>query len=306
MSNEAAQYVPGFEANLKLMPQQANSRLVQGVLADLNHTKPGTLFNADDLDVDNEPELEVTTRIPNSPEGEFNHLRRVGFFKAFQKGKFLEDLEVVRMLEDPTSAGMASMMNAKHRATDDFIIDGMFAPSRNGQNGETAVAFPGANIIDVTDRSFLHDAEVVPGSGNLPLTIGKLIAAKVRLDETELEGDRFFACSAVQLGNLLSSTPATSSDYANVKRLAEGDTNTFMGFTFIRSQRLKSPAANVRRCAAWIKDALQYKERPIKNARITQREDKSYRWYAYYEVERGMVRRYDAGVLGVDCAENVF
>jgi len=34
MSNEAAQYVPGFEANLKLMPQQANSRLVQGVLAD--------------------------------------------------------------------------------------------------------------------------------------------------------------------------------------------------------------------------------------------------------------------------------
>lgn len=306
MSNEAAQYIPGFSANLKLMPQQSNARLVQGVQADMNYTKPGTLFNADDIDVDNEPELEVTERIPNSPEGSFNHLRRVGFFRPFQKGKFLEDLEVVRMLEDPTSADMASMMNAKNRATDDFIVANMFAPSRNGQNGENSVNFPAANVIAVDDRSFIHDAEVLPANGNLPLTIGKLITAKVRLDQSELEGPRYFACSAVQLGNLLSSTPATSSDYASVKRLAEGDTDTFMGFTFIRSERLALAASNVRACAAWIKDAIQYKERPIKNAKITQREDKSFRWYAYYELERGMCRRYDAGVLQVNCAENVF
>jgi hypothetical protein len=305
MSNEATQYVPGFMANLRLSPQQMEKRFIGAVDADLSHTAPGTLFNADDIGVANGNEVTVTGRAPPTPEGFADHKRRVGFFEAKANQRWIETLEKVRMLVDPTNPIMESMMAEKNRGSDDRIIQGLFENSRNGQNGETSTAFPAAQIIAVDNRDFIHDAEVLPGSGNLPLTVGKLIKAKIMLDQSELEGERYFACSSIQLGNLLSSTPVTSADYNTIGALAAGKTDDFMGFKFIRSERL-TVATNIRRCAAWVKPAIQYKERPITNAQLTQRADRSYRWQAYYEVERGCLRRYDEGVVQVLCTEVVF
>jgi hypothetical protein len=303
MSNEADQYVPGFVANLRLKPQQTASRLVSCVDADLNYTTPGKLFNADDIDADDD-EVEVVTRAPNSPESFANHLRRVGFLKSSAKGRFIESLDKVRMLTDPTNTVMAGMMATKNRASDDKIIEGLFGSSYNGENGTTVTAFPSAQVIAVDNRDFLHDAESVPASGNLPLTVGKLIKAKVMLDQSEIEGQRYFGASAIQLGNLLATTAVTSADYNGIKALVNGETNTFMGFTFVRSERFPV-ASSIRSCAAWIKGAMQYRERPIENARIAQRPDRSFRWYAYYEVERGSLRRYDTAVVKVNCSEVV-
>lgn len=303
MSNEADQYVPGFVANLQLKPQQTASRLVHCVDADLAYTTPGKLFNADDIGEDDD-ETEVVGRAPVSPESFADHQRRVGFLKSMAKGRFIESLDKVRMITDPTNKIMAGMMATKNRATDDKIIEGLFGSSYNGENGTTVTGFPSGQVIAVDNRDFLHDAESVAGSGNLPLTVGKLIKAKVMLDQSEIEGERYFAASAIQLGNLLATTPVTSSDYNSIKALNAGETNTFMGFTFKRTERLPV-ASNIRSCAAWIKPALQYRERPIVIARITERSDRSYRWYAYYEVERGSLRRYDEGVVKVNCSEVV-
>lgn len=305
MSNEAQHYVPGFTANLMLAPGQNEARLVSCVMADLSHTAPGKMFNADDITQDDE-EVEVVGRAPVSPESFANHVRRVGFFKASAKGRFLESLEVARMMQDPANTVMAGMMATKQRATDDNIIAlGLFGSAREGESGETTVAFPAGQVIAVDNRDFIHDAETLPGSGNLPLTLGKIIKSKVMLDQSEIPGRRYFGCSAVQLGNLLSSTPGTNSDYQAVKALVNGEIDTFMGFKFVRSERFPL-ASNIRDCAAWIDAAVTYKERPIENASITRRADRSNRWYAYYEVERGAVRRYDTGVIKVRCAENVF
>lgn len=298
-------YVQGFVANLSLVPQQTESRLVSCVTADLGYTGAGKMFNADDIG-DDDDEQEVNTRAPDSPESFSEHQRRVGFFKAYQKGRFVDNLDVVRMLQDPTNTVMAGMMATKRRATDDRIIAAFNADVREGENGENTVAFPSSQIIAASNRDFLHDAEVVPGSGALPLTVGKLIKARTMLDASEVEGQSFFGATAHQLGNLLSSTPATSSDYNTIKALAGGETNSFMGFTFVRTERLKIVAANVRGCFAWKKTAMIYKERPIQNAWIKPRLDKSGRLYAYYEVERGAVRHYDKGVIQVNCAEDVF
>lgn len=304
MSQEAQHYTPGFIANLQLAPGQNESRLVNGVLADLNHTTPGKLFNADDIGQDDDEE-EIVGRAPPSPEGYARHVRRVGSFRSFGSGRFIETLEKVRMLEDPSNTIMASMMSKKKRGTDRSIIGAFFADAREGETGETTVAFPAGQTIAVDNRDFLHDDETVAGSGNLPLTVGKLIKARVMLDQSEIEGERYFACSAVQIGNLLSSTPATNRDYGEIAELASGRNNRALGFTFIRSELLPV-ASNIRDCAAWVKPAMIYKERPIENAWIERRKDRSGRWYAYYEVERGAVRRYDTGVIRVRCAENVF
>jgi hypothetical protein len=297
-------YVDGFIANLNLAPQQKEARMVGAVMADLNHTKPGVMFNADDISADDD-ETPVVGRAPDSPSSFAEAKRRVGFFTAKQKGRFIDDLDTVRQLVDPANTVMAGMMATNRRGTDDAIIAGMLAAAREGATGATVVAFDTANQqIAAANRKFLHasEASVVAGSGDLPLTIGKLAYAKNKLDKSEIEGSRYFAAGSDQLSNLLSSTAATSGDYNTIKALVNGETNTFMGFTFIRTERLPV-AANIRSCLAWIKEAVVYKERPIQNAWIDRRKDKSGRWYAYYEVERGCLRRYDTGVVEVLCTE---
>lgn len=307
MSNEAAHYTPGFIANLELLPQVKNSRLIQCVDADYGYTEKGKMFNADDLDVD-DPQ-DVVGRVPDSPEGFADHVRRVGFFRAFHDGRFIEDLEKVRMLEDPANTVMAGMMAKKWKKHDQLIIATLDGPSYNGENGTDVQNFPSGQVIAANDRNFLHDAETVAASGNLPLTVGKIIHTGVKLDEAEIDtddggngGERFFLLSARQKGELLASTPATSSDYNTVKALAAGTINQAFGFTFVRTELLPK-ASGIRRCYGFVRKAIHFKNRPIQNAWIDRRKDKSGRWYAYYETEHGALRRYDTGVVAVDCAE---
>lgn len=307
--NEANHYVPGFTANLELLPQQKNSRLIQCVDSDLSYGVAGKLFNADDVDTD-EPR-DISTRIPDSPEGQNDHMRRVGFFRGFHDGRFIQDdLEGVRRLTDPTDKIMSAMMAKKWVKHDRLIIATFDGPSYNGENGTDVQSFPSSQIIGADDRDFLHDAESVAASGDLPITVGKLIKTGVLLDESEIDeeedgGDglkRFFVWGPRQKGQLLSSTPSTSSDYSTVKALVKGEIDEAFGFTFINSLKL-TKTGNNRRCFGFIKKAVQFKARTIQKAWIRPRDDKSGRMYAYYETEHGALRRYDKGVVAVDCKE---
>lgn len=296
-------YVQGFTRNLNMVPQQTDARLISYVDADLSYSVPGKMFNAD-FSGTSEP-LPVTGRAPPSPEGFVALSRRVGFFKPFADGKFVDDLDKARMLADPTNGTMQAMRAGKMRAMDDKVIEAATGTAREGENGETSVAFPSSQVIAVDNRNFLHDAENVPASGALPLTIGKIITAGVMLDASEIEGEKVMAVSAVQLGNLLSSTPATAAEYNSVKGLVNGAINQLLGFTFVRTERLKK-SGNNRSVLAWKKPAIVYKAREVINATIGRRLDRSNRWYAYYEFEHDAVRVQDKGVVEILAAENVY
>lgn len=296
----ASHYVHGFRANLNLTPRQMTSRLIGAVDADLAYAEPGTSFNCDDIGV-SVPQV-VTTRVPDSPEGFLENIRRGGHFTGFHDGKFIDSLDKARMLSDPSNKTMAAMMAGKQIFIDDKIIEGLFGTVYSGETLTTSNSFPAGQIIAVDDRQNLHDAETVAASGNLGLTIGKIITAGEMLDASELEGERIFAFGRKEKSQLLASTPATSSDYNAVKALVNGTINEFYGFRFIRTERLPV-ASSIRACAAWIKPAIEYKAREIVTAKITQREDKSWSWYAFYKGEHAVARRYDSAVVKVLCSE---
>lgn len=291
-------YVQGFRANLNLLPQQMDNRLLGCVDADLAYDEPGTSFNCDDLGA-SQPQP-VTTRVPDSPGGFIEQIRRGGHFEAFADGKFIDNRDKARELSDPTNTTMRSMMAGQARYMEDKIIDTIFGTTFSGKDLTTPNTFPAGQIIAVTDRTNLHDAENVPASGNLGLTIGKIITTSAMLDRSELDGERIFAWTSYEKAQLLASTPATNGDYNTVKALVNGQIDTFYGFKFVRTERLPV-AANITSCAAWIKPAIQYKAREIITAKIDQRADKSYRWYAYYEREHAGARRYDNAVVKVLC-----
>lgn len=321
-------YVPGFQRNLNLSPQQTKSRLLAHVDADLNYATPGQFFNGDDVGTSNPSP--VTVRVPNSPDGFVDVTRRLGTFKPFADGRFIDNEDLARELEDPTNKVMVAINAGKDRYRDAQIITSalgsyMYQDQNQAYQTGSTLATVG-NVLANTDTT-AHEGETISAvfnstSGGYGLTVGKLIEAKNYLDNSELDemdvnddSPYRFVCTANQIRDLEMSVPATSTYYTQVQALASGKIGNFMGFRFIRmptsavSNPLpKGTAAGLstnytRACIAYHPRAIMYRARPIINAHIVQRPDKSFRWYAYYEADHAALRRYDGGVWQVNCDE---
>jgi Phage capsid protein len=322
MANEdtvLSQYSQGFRANLSLAPQQTDTRLLSAVDGELSYDTPGQMFNADDVQT-SDPE-DVTTRVPNTPDGFPGFTRRVGVFTPFQDAKWLDNVDKARELEDPTNKVMMAMMAGRWRKVDFNIIGtsagvgGLLGLATNMTVQGSALsttALPAAQIVASTDVSFAHDAEIVPTDGSqYGMSVGKLLHASEILDESELEGVRHLVLSSQQRTDLMRRTPATSRFYTDVQALVEGKLNYFMGFNIHRLQKKFLPdaggghdgASAIRQCVAWIEGAMVYRGRPITDARIRIRPDKSDTPQAFYKAEHGSVRRYDTAVVEIDCYE---
>jgi hypothetical protein len=187
------------------------------------------------------------------------------------------------------------------RAMDDVIIASFDATALTGEDGATPIAFPGGNEVAVNSWAY------GTGTGNSGLTISKLIEAKVFLDGQEAGVDpdepRYIACTSRQIGNLLATTETTSADYNNVKALVEGNIDKFMGFSFIRTERLPLASAGVRKTFAWVQSGVGLGVGADITARISERSDKRYSMYAYFQMAIGASRLEEAKVVRILCAE---
>ncbi len=87
-------------------------------------------------------------------------------------------------------------------------------------------------VIDAMDAETTYAATVAEGGTNL--TTAKVIDAQVALRRQGVPNSELFAAvNAGGLDGLLNQEEVTSSDYANVKALVNGDVDTFGGFKFI-------------------------------------------------------------------------
>ena len=308
-----SQYVQGFRANLNLAPQQTDTRLLGAVDGDLNYDTPGQMFNADDIQT-SDPE-DISTRVPPTPDKFVAASRRIGYFQPFHDAAWIDNVDKARELQDPTNKIMMALMAGRWRKTDTTILRSMLGVAYaklDDTSAPTPVALPASQIVAATDISFAHDGEVVPdGTKQYGLSVGKILHAGFLLDESELEGERHWAGTSQQKADLLRRTPVTSIYYAEVKALVNGSIDEFMGFKFhwLKSTRVPSAGAGndglsaLRQNVAWIKDALVYRGRPITDARIRIRPDRSDTPQAFYKTEHGGCRRYDTAVVEVDCYE---
>ena len=77
-------------------------------------------------------------------------------------------------------------------------------------------------------------ATVVTAGNTAGLTVAKLIAAKIALDNKGVPtSDRVALVTPNQIGQLLTATEVTSSDFNTVNALVKGEIDTYMGFKFI-------------------------------------------------------------------------
>lgn len=306
MSNDAnavlARYVPGFKANLALSPQQTRTHLLDAVDADMNYSEPGEGFNLDDMG-ESEPE-DVATRVADTPDKFIEGRRRVANFTEFHDSAWLDNVDKAKLLEDPTNVKMAALMAGRWRKVDTKIIEaglGLTFEKDAATGALLPVSLPATQIVAANSVKYAHDDETVPaGAVDYGIGIGKIIEANALLDESELEGPRFITLSSDDVANLLRQTPVTSRYYSDVQALNSGKVDQILGLTVKRLSKKRIPIiGGNRRLMAWVKGAIAYRGRPVTNARISIRTDKSDTPQAFYKTSHAAGRRYDEAVVEI-------
>lgn len=243
-------YETEYSKNWEMLAQQMDSRLGEAVTP-TTITGKRRKFNQLDLGSMNE----VTTRKGDTPDGDSTGVAYWLYRRKFERVIVFDEDDEMQLgtISLPDSDEVASMAAASNRTKDDVIIQSFDATRFIGENGTTSDTFLSAMSIAV-------DYVASGSTANSGLTLAKIARAKKLLDEQEVEdGERYFVHSAQQLQDMLLIDKMTSEDYASVKALVDGKVDRFLGFKFIRSERLtRNTSTDVRTCFAWHKSGIKF------------------------------------------------
>jgi hypothetical protein len=174
------------------------------------------------------------------------------------------------------------------RQMDDVIYAAALGTAATGETGAGSAVLPGGQIIL---------------NGGTGLTVDKFREAGAILDNNDVEEwDRIAWVTPTGIQQLLGDTQATSADFVNVKNLLNGSIDTFYGFKVRWSTRL-TIATNIAQTVFFQKSGICAGTPEMLYIRTSERDDKSFSWQVYYELNIGSVRLEEDKVVRVDTDE---
>lgn len=290
MSNQiTTAFVQQYSSNVQMLSQQMGSYLRGAV--DVESVVGKNAF----FDQVGKTTAQLrTSRHADTPQIDTPHARRRVSLADYEWADLIDNADKVRLLIDPTSSYAKAAAAAMGRAMDDVVITALGGTAFAGETGSTSVP------LSAGQKPF--SASQADG-----LTIAKLLEAKKVLDLADVDPSlqRYFLCGPNQISNLLGTTQITSSDFNTVKALAQGQLDSFLGFKFIVSNRLKFDTTNTddRLCYAFTQDAIKLAVGQDVLARIDERADKSYSTQVYYAMSIGATRMEEEKVVEIACDE---
>ena len=236
----------------------------------------------------------ITSRHSDTPLISTPHSRRRVSMEDYNWADLIDKVDKVRMLADPTSEYMKAGVWAMGRTMDDIIISAMLgnAVSVDENDSSSNVALPTAQKVVV--------------SATTDMNIDKLRSAKQILDASDVDPElpRCIVMKSNQFYDLLGDTQIQSSDYNTVKALVAGEIDTFMGFKFLRSERLTTDSNGDTQCIAWIHDGIGLSLGMDVKTEISERSDKNYSTQVYAQMCLGAVRIEDEKVVEIACTDS--
>lgn len=197
------------------------------------------------------------------------------------------DQDSTKMLIDPSSALTLNGGRAMGRGIDDLIIAAATAAAPNGAGGTVA--------YDDTNQKIGSATTVI--SFDL-ITQASEIFLKRDIDPDE---EKVFVIGPTQMRKMLQLTEATSSDYANMKALADrGFIESWMGYGWIVSNRLTTTdTATALYCLAFTKKAMGMNVNQDITVKVAEDPSRSFAHIVYAEMTLGVVRVEDEHMLKV-------
>ena len=284
-------FVKKFTAGIRLLQQQMSNRLRAGVMID--DTVPGDRAFYDQLDAT--AMSEITNRHGDTEYIDTPHSRRMVTMKTYEVADLVDRADIRRLLNNPINGYSRSMAAAANRQFDDIIIAAFDASANTGVDGGTAVSFPSA-FQRLADGSGAGD-----GTGTAITLVG-LRNARELLEAAENEEDdgdnKWFAATNAETRNqLLGITQITDSDFNTIRALVNGQVDTYLGFTFVKSERLSVHASGARLLPFWVKKSMQLgiseESRSFMDVLPTKRHSTQVR----YEMDAGATRMDEKGVV---------
>ena len=305
-------FVDQFSSNIFHLSQQKGSRLRAAVR---NESQKGESGFYDRIGA--AVAQKKVSRHADTPQIDTPHSRRRVTLEDYEYADLIDNEDRIKTLIDPTNPYVQAAVWALGRAMDDEVILNALGNAFSGRSGGTTVA------LGNSEKRAAFDGTTTTG---VNLNVNLLRKAKQYFDAGDVDESipRFLCHSSSQLFSLLNETEITSSDFNTIKALVQGEVDTYMGFKFIRSERLNASssdityneltgavgsgsgtitAANSRRCIAWAMDGLLLAIGQDIRARISERDDKSYATQIYANMGIGSTRMEEAKVLELDCSE---
>jgi hypothetical protein len=253
------------------------------------------------------------SRHSDTPQIDTPHSRRMVTLLDYEYADLVDKQDKIRTLIDPNSAYLMAQVWAHGRAMDDAIIDAALGNAFGGESGTTTIAHPNTQKI----------ASVASAAG-ANLNVQALRRAKEIMDGNDIDESipRYCAITSSQLQSLLAQTEVTSHDFNTVKALVQGQVDTFLGFKFIRTERLDLQSGSLsfntssgvvgsgggdangyRRAFCWAQDGLMLSIGQDVVTRISERADKSYATQVYSCMSIGATRLEEEKVVEILCTE---
>jgi hypothetical protein len=247
------QYQPKFESQWRRLAQQVDSRLSGAVSVNSNCT--GEVNYRDQIKPIDVSSLGTPSqnRIAATAISQIETQKRANYPEKFQAVKHFDEFDEVWLAEQskPTSQTFLEFKAGFNRKMDDLIIAAATGTAKTGNNGAVSTDLPTSQVIPVNTGG--------DGSG---MNLAKILDAKQLMEENEVFGqdidgdDAYLVLNAKALRGLYDEAKITSSDYAGeLQALYNGEIDQFLGFNFIRTERL-AVASDVRTCFAFVKSGI--------------------------------------------------
>lgn len=288
--------VNGYRANIEIQFQQKGSRLRPYVRSETQNSEFEFYDRIGPTDA-----IEVLSRHADTPLISTPHDRRRVGMRDFDWADMVDRTDKIRMLADPTSPYTQNAVMAFGRKMDDVIVAEAFGTAYSGKTGGTAIPFPASSTT--VAENYVESGTVA----NSNLTIAKLRRARYLLDAVEAheDGEDLVAVvHASQIQALLRQTEVTSADYNTVKALVAGEVDTFMGWRFVRMNRLPK-SGNIRSCLFFARGGLLCSIGGDILVDVGPRRDKRNSIQVYVCMTIGATRMWEEKVLKVNCDETV-
>lgn len=217
-------FVKQYHNNIYMTSQQKQARIASVCRQEVINGNEDYFERMGPTDV-----VQITSRHQDTPQIDSDHSRRRLTMNDWAWSDMIDDTDKIRMIIDPTSKYVQNAVMSMNRKKDDVVISAALGNAYSGVDGATSVPLPSTQYLGATNLGAFSN-----------LNIETLRAVKEKFDAKEVDDmiPRYFVCGSSQIRSLLGQTEVTNSDYNSVKALVAGQIDTFMGFTFIRTERL--------------------------------------------------------------------
>lgn len=275
-------YVNMFSANLFHLLEQKGSKL-KGLFMEEAATGEKQFFDR----LGSFTASEIVNRLEDVTLQDAAHSRRMATVKRYAASAYIDDIDKMKMLIDPTSDYAVKLANAHGRNFDQALIAAILGTAATGADGSGSQAF------DTSNQQIAH--------GSAGLTAAKFHQALRILEsnEVDMDGNLYLLVNARGIEDLMAETTFTSFDYQNMKPLAGKMVPEFRGVKIIRTERLPIAAASTYRAILCTPSTLKVGLNKNLEVRAAERPDLNFVQQISTYMHFGAVRMEEASVVDI-------